>query len=64
MSDKGTNSEEKGEYEAYAEQPMLSPTADQGTPAPTRTEERGKQRAETKESSASEPLSLLKEMEA
>ena len=42
MSDEGASSEEGGEYEAYAKQPMLFLTTDQGTSAPTRTEERGK----------------------
>ena len=43
---------------------MLFPTADQRTPAPTKVEERGKQRAATEESSTFELLSLLKEMKA
>ena len=41
---------------------MLSPNVDQGTLALTRAKERGKQRAENKESSASKLLILLKEM--
>ena len=41
---------------------MVSPTIDQGESAQIRVEERGKQRAETKESSNSELLALLKEM--
>ena len=41
---------------------MLSLTRDQGTPALTRAEERGKQGAKTEESSTSKLLSLLKEM--
>ena len=40
------------------------PTAYRRTPAPTRAEGRGKQRAETKKSSAFELLSLLKEMKS
>ena len=64
MSDEGTNNEEREEFEAYAEQPILSTIVDQGTSAPTRIEERSKQRVETEESSASELLSLLKEMKA
>ena len=43
---------------------MLSPTADQGTPAPTRVEEKGKQRVVAEESSTSELLSILKQMKA
>ena len=43
---------------------MISPAAHQGTPAPTRAEERGKQRATTEESNIFELLSLLKEMKA
>ena len=42
MSDEGASNEEGEEYEAYAEQPMLSLTTYQGTSAPTRIEERGK----------------------
>ena len=64
VSDEVTSCEEKGEYEAYEEQPMLSPTADRRTPALTRAKGRGKQKAETEKSSASELLSLLKEMKA
>ena len=41
---------------------MLSPTADQGTPTPTKSEERGKQNAATEENNTSKLLSLLKEM--
>ena len=41
---------------------MLSPIADQGTPIPTRVEERGKHKATPKESSTSKRLSLLKEI--
>ena len=54
-------SEERGGFEAYVEQPVLSPTIDQGTSAPNRVEERRKQKEETEERSTSELLLLLKE---
>ena len=48
-----------GGYEAYSEQPVLTPTADQGTPTQTRAEEIGKQRAANEETSTSKlPVSL------
>ena len=62
MSKEGANSEEKGDFEAYSEHPMLSRTINQGTLALTRAEEIGKQKTATEESSTSELLSLLKEM--
>ena len=42
VSEEEANGEEKGDFEAYAEQPMLSPTIDQGESAEIRVEERGK----------------------
>ena len=60
--EEGASSEERGDFEAYSEQPVLVPTKDQGTPTLTRVEERGKQKVATKERNTSELLSLLKEM--
>ena len=62
MLEKEASSEERGDFEAYAEQSVLSPTTNQGELAQIRVKERGKQRAETKESSNFELLALLKEM--
>ena len=62
VSKEGASSEEKGDFEAYSEHPVLSRTTNQGTLAPTRAEEIGKQKATTEESSTSELPPLLKEM--
>ena len=62
VAEEEASREERGGFEAYSKQPMLSSTADQATPAPTRVEERGKQRAETKANNNSKLRTLLKEM--
>ena len=62
MSEEEANNEEREGFEAYSEQPVLSPTVDQGTPTQTRAEEKGKLRAAIEESNTSEMLALLKEM--
>ena len=62
VSEEGASSEKRGGYEAYSKHPVLSPTTDQGAPAKTRVEERGKQRATIEERSTSELLILLKGM--
>ena len=54
--------EERGGFEDYPEQPMLSPTTKEAASAPIRAKEKGKRRAEEQESSNSKLLSLLKEM--
>ena len=58
-----SSSEEMRGFEAYSEKPVLSSTADEATPAPTRAKERGKRRVEAEGSSTTELLFLLKEME-
>ena len=50
----GASSEEMWGYEAYSEQQVLTPTADQGTPAQIGAEERGKQKVVMKKAA---PLS-------
>ena len=56
MLEEEAGSEEMGDFEAYAEQPVLSPTSNQGESTQIRVKERGKQRAETKESNNFELL--------
>ena len=60
MSEEGASSEERGDFEAYSKQPMLSPTKNQGTPIPTRVEKRGKHKVIIEESNISKLLSLFK----
>ena len=55
--------EEMGGFKDYTEKPVLFPTtAEEITAPPIITKNRGKQRAEAKESSSSELLVLMKEM--
>ena len=56
------SSEERGGFEAYSKQPMLSLAADHGTSTPNRVKEIRKQMVETEESSTSKLLLLLKDM--
>ena len=51
-----------GGFEAYSEQPLLSPTADKAAPTQIRVEKKGKQRAENEGSNTSELLILMQEM--
>ena len=48
-----SDGEERGGFEAHSEQPVLSPTIGQETPAPSKTENRGKQRAKNEDCSNS-----------
>ena len=45
-----SNSEERGGYEAYSEQPMLSLTVEEAAPTQLRVEERGKQKVKAEKS--------------
>ena len=51
-----------GCFEAYLEQPVLSPNADEAAPAQIRAKKKGKQRAETEDTSTFELLILMQEM--
>ena len=51
-----------GLFEAHLEQPLLSPTTEEATPAQRRGEIRGKERAEEQENNIFELLTLIKEI--
>ena len=62
VAEEESSSEERGGFEAYSEQPVLSPTIDQATPVLARDGDRGKQRAKPEANSNYKLLTLLKKM--
>ena len=62
MHENESNCEEMRGFEAYSKQPVLSPTTEVATSAPTRAEYKGKRRAKIGESCNFELLNLLKNM--
>ena len=56
------SSEERWGFEAYSEQPVLSPSAEEVASTPARFEHMGKNIVAAEESSTAELLSLLKDM--
>ena len=62
VAEEEISSEERGGFEAYSEQLVLSPTTDKAASTPAKVEDRGKRRAAVEEISTTELLSLLKEM--
>ena len=57
-----SDNEERGGFEAYSEQLVLSPTIDEAAPAQSRAEKRVEHKVKTEESSTSELLILTQEI--
>ena len=57
-----SDSEERGGYEVFLEQQVLSPTAEEATSTQARAEEKGKRRTTSEESSTSKLLILIQEI--